>query len=135
MTWRTDFEGFRPMGLAYAHGSGLSSVQKSFWGYSRVRYEGQGPFTYPGYTVTSFSSENRNKGTNGGGSPELIQRQLNAAFVNYRNRGVSNVPNSLNPDGNLGPLSDVAIKFFQGRNSLERDGIVGPATWDRLKTA
>lgn len=39
----------------------------------------------------------------------------------------------LEVDGDFGPLSYVAVNKFQTANSLERDGIVGPKTWEALK--
>jgi peptidoglycan hydrolase-like protein with peptidoglycan-binding domain len=38
-----------------------------------------------------------------------------------------------NIDGNIGPLTDRAIKDFQAANNLKADGKVGPQTWEILK--
>ena len=35
-------------------------------------------------------------------------------------------------DGDVGPLTDAAIKAFQTSNGLTADGIIGPQTWPKL---
>jgi peptidoglycan hydrolase-like protein with peptidoglycan-binding domain len=37
-------------------------------------------------------------------------------------------------DGRFGPKTEAAVKGFQGDFGLEVDGIVGPKTWDRLRS-
>lgn len=57
---------------------------------------------------------------------ELPLRQIQAALQNagyYQG----------NIDGKLGPVTEDAIRRFQGDNGLEKDGIVGRNTWARLK--
>ena len=49
------------------------------------------------------------------------------ALLNAKNNA------GLEVDGDFGPLSYVAVNKFQTANSLERDGIVGPKTWEALK--
>ena len=36
-------------------------------------------------------------------------------------------------DGDFGVLTYSAVNKFQNANGLERDGIVGPKTWEKLK--
>ncbi|MBD2386886.1 N-acetylmuramoyl-L-alanine amidase [Cylindrospermum sp. FACHB-282] len=38
----------------------------------------------------------------------------------------------VDPDGVYGPLTEAAIKKFQKQNGLTADGIVGPASWQKL---
>ena len=38
----------------------------------------------------------------------------------------------LTVDGIFGPLTETAVKTFQGRNNIKVDGIVGPQTWGKL---
>lgn len=36
-------------------------------------------------------------------------------------------------DGDIGPMSEQAIKDFQAANNLKADGVVGTITWSKLK--
>lgn len=39
------------------------------------------------------------------------------------------------PDGRFGPVTEQAVEAFQRRSGLQVDGVVGPATWERLRQA
>lgn len=38
----------------------------------------------------------------------------------------------INPDGNFGPKTELAVKTWQKNHGLKDDGIVGPATWAKM---
>ena len=38
----------------------------------------------------------------------------------------------VDPIGNFGPKTEEAVKAWQAKNGLTADGIVGPATWDKI---
>jgi putative chitinase len=38
----------------------------------------------------------------------------------------------IDPIGNFGPKTEEAVKAWQAQNGLTADGIVGPATWDKI---
>jgi putative chitinase len=38
----------------------------------------------------------------------------------------------IDPVGNFGPKTETAVKEWQAKNGLTADGIVGPATWDKI---
>ena len=44
----------------------------------------------------------------------------------------TNYSGPMRPDWDFGPLTEAAVKGFQGAQQLSVDGIVGPRTWDRL---
>lgn len=71
-----------------------------------------------------------------GGAPAKIQALLNNAMRAARARGASGVPASLTVDGILGSASHNAIVWFQGWvgfTAKDVDGIVGIATWQKLR--
>lgn len=52
-----------------------------------------------------------------------LQRRLNELFAE-----------GLTEDGVFGPLTEAAVRRFQGRTSIQVDGVVGPQTWEVLRT-
>ena len=38
----------------------------------------------------------------------------------------------IDPVGNFGPKTEIAVKEWQAKNGLTADGIVGPATWEKI---
>ncbi|MDO5533240.1 MAG: peptidoglycan-binding domain-containing protein [Propionibacteriaceae bacterium] len=81
------------------------------------------------------SWKSRNYSAGRGSAPRKIQELLNRNMRDMRNRGVSGVPGNLTVDGILGNASHNAIVWYQGRNGLDTDGIVGNATWQKLRYA
>ena len=66
----------------------------------------------------------------------MIQTLLNRAMRDARARGASGVPAALTVDGILGNASHAAIVWFQGWvgfTAKDVDGIVGIATWQKLR--
>lgn len=55
-----------------------------------------------------------------------IQRYLNAIGRHYRS-----IP-QINEDGLFGYKTDQAVRAFQRLFSLTDDGIIGPATWNKI---
>ncbi len=56
-----------------------------------------------------------------GETVELLQELLNVNGIQVK------------VDGDFGPLTEQAVKEFQGLNGLRQDGIVGPWTWEKLQ--
>lgn len=79
--------------------------------------------------------KSRNYTNNNGSSAAEIQRRLNSYMVDMRKRGTSVPYSNLTVDGILGTASDNVIRWYQQQVGLTADGIVGSATWSRLKSA
>lgn len=73
---------------------------------------------YPGYLLKEGST---------GENVKLIQSALS-----YLSQFYPQIPN-INVDGKFGPLTRSAVIQFQKLFNLSADGIVGPATWNKLK--
>ena len=80
-----------------------------------------------------WSSKNFSQGR--GSSAAKIQELLNRAMRDARARGATGVPASLTVDGILGNASHAAIVWYQRRVGLDADGLVGNATWQKLRYA
>ena len=78
---------------------------------TRQRIE-QTQITYPGQVIKRNSKRTA--------AVRRIQQALNAAGA------------ELVVDGRFGPLTERAVKLFQGQRGLVVDGIVGPITWSAL---
>ncbi len=77
--------------------------------------------TLPGRVVTS-PSDNVHLGDSGSGV-----KQIQTALVakGYK----------VSVDGKFGAQTQKAVKAFQAKVGIKQDGIVGPATWSRLKSS
>ncbi len=71
------------------------------------------PVPYPGLPMRTG---------NAGGTIRLVQQKLNSLGEN------------LATDGRFGSKTAAAVQRFQRKNSLNADGVVGPATWEQLFT-
>lgn len=63
-----------------------------------------------------------------GQNVQLFQLQLNRISTDY-----PNIPKIVEPDGLFGVNTEEAVKEFQNTFNLEADGIVGKATWYKIK--
>ena len=81
------------------------------------------------------SWRSRNFANGRGSAPAKIQELLNRAMRDARARGASGVPASLTVDGILGNASHAVIVWYQRRVGLRADGLVGIATWQKLRYA
>ena len=85
------------------------------------------------WSTDTWQSRNYAKGR--GSAPAKIQELLNRAMRDARARGASGVPANLIVDGILGNASHAAIVWYQGHVGLRADGVVGNATWQKLRYA
>ena len=65
--------------------------------------------------------------------PPQKQRTLRRGDVGPDVAGIQKVL-GITADGHFGPITEVHVKRFQGKNKLVADGIVGPATHAKLVT-
>ena len=74
-------------------------------------------------------------------SPKLVRQlwlqrpPLKGRDVVFVQRALRRAGHRLAVDGQFGPETDIAITRFQKKRGLEADGIIGPETWDVLKTS
>jgi len=74
--------------------------------------------SYPGFPLRLGSS----------GEPvRRMQRMLNRIRVNF-----PAIPRIDNPNGTFDGQTDAAVRMFQRTFDLTQDGVVGPATWNRI---
>jgi N-acetylmuramoyl-L-alanine amidase len=74
--------------------------------------------TYPGTPLSTGSS---------GPDVQRIQNFLNRIRINY-----PAIPRIEDPNGVFGADTATAVQTFQSINALTQDGIVGPATWNKI---
>ncbi len=85
--------------------------------------------TTPSSTSTSSSTASSTAPTKAQilALPELSQGDTGSNVVTLQ-QALDYLGNSLTVDGDFGPLTDAAVKAFQGSQGLTQDGIVGPLT-------
>ncbi len=74
--------------------------------------------TYPGTPLTIGST---------GADVQRIQNFLNRIRISF-----PAIPRIENPNGVFGADTAAAVRAFQGINGLAQDGVVGPATWNKI---
>ncbi len=135
-------EGFvEPYFAQYCNGTTTTCPGLSQWGTVPLAEEGLTPFeiltryygddirlvsapvrnasrSYPGYTLQLGSA---------GNDVQLKQIQLNRISRNY-----PAIPKIDTPDGIFGQETDDAVRAFQRIFGLTVDGVIGPATWNRM---
>ncbi|MCA1703979.1 MAG: peptidoglycan-binding protein [Actinobacteria bacterium] len=67
-----------------------------------------------------------------GGTVPMLRLGDRGAEVRQLQEKLNGHGAGLDPDSDFGPATDRAVRKFQRATKLEVDGIVGPATWDRL---
>lgn len=125
MAYNMNWTHVRPVGTTPASGA----ISYSVWSTAKPKdpcVTGEGTVNQ-----TTWVSENELNGN--GSSIKLVQRQINRVWVEYRKRGVANVPKDLTLDGIYGNNTDSAVRFYQGHAGLTVDGKVGSTTWSYLK--
>ena len=63
-----------------------------------------------------------------------LQDFFRKVFPSYRNYVSVKRGHVISLDGNFGPQTTAWVKEFQERTNLKQDGIVGPATWSKLRS-
>ncbi len=74
--------------------------------------------TYPGTPLTIGST---------GSNVQRIQNFLNRVRINF-----PAIPRIENPNGVFGADTAASVRVFQSINGLAQDGVVGPATWNKI---
>ena len=77
-----------------------------------------------GYTVAVKQLSNGSKGA--------TVKALQALLIGYGGETAKTVKNAGGVDGEFGPGTENAVRFYQRANGLEADGIVGQKTWAKL---
>ncbi len=62
----------------------------------------------------------------------LLRRGDRGGDVKLLQRALRSLGYSLAIDGIFGPLTEFAVKSYQGTHGLDQDGLVGPMTWREL---
>lgn len=114
--------------LRYVERAGLLEAMNSrdWVTFARV-YNGPG-YARNGYHTKLEAAYRRWSG--GASSPPVLRAGSSGPAVRRLQRVIG-----VEPDGQFGPRTDVALRDWQGARGLEPDGVVGPATWRAIETA